>query len=927
MVVMKRALAFSGILLAALSHSAAAAPLKEVDIFYFDHDFKISFELAAGLEAAARSTDTFTIESVATEVSYTDGRRFIIGKPQDLALDELNTTTNYTKTGEADILPGGKSILVSSPDLPPAIADLIVRSLPPYFTVRKARAGLVTGITPRGRTFTAVELKTEARAIPWSYTINMTYVINAGGQKITVTESCVPMGMSGFSRDVWEKASHKDKNILVSLGLGGELMSTVTGMPADKAIARLEKFKTDIAALDAGDLRYLWEWSGKQAVPVSTGALSFICSNIEIKDAKFAELVKPYVIRELNGVRVAFISFIPSNAEQLADLNDVPVAVKDPLDMGFRSGLVEELRGRQNAKLIVAVSNPQDGAGRLLQTPGIDIVIGPKSWERSGTRREEIALEGWDRETHNAPAAFIVRDSRGIGAIELGFSENGTLETLRKRNVPLSAEDLIYDREYDLLKKQIIEYFFGSKEALLPDFRKLYKDRTQTKTQYSQLDFKNLVVSILKERTGAEIVFMKIQPFSSAIPGDIPASMVQTWLGEDDKVVKAWIPGSLIRALMPKFDFGAPPDSENGYLKYHGKDYFAVSGLEPKKRISGLPVRDAEFYLAAFPARLLRETDKYPRLKDARIAGYEKKTLNAVIIGTLEKTKKEAPAGTWEEAIKKLIENRPEHKPVWRLNLRDLSLQLSDTGVRNTENFSQVSDSRLRTDGQTHIQGSGKLFSEFYSGNMRFDSGLSADYGKITLRPRHQPRVETESMDRLLIESELKYQFLRYDGFLGPMVLGPFFNLAYDTEFTRQPGLPLRKIVRGRAGLKLFEGTYVRELYTGLVTEQEYTYDPARTKHAAEAGFGVNMLLPGTALTLIADGNYRNFARSRSDTAADLKQRLELNFKLSTKLYGDVMISPFLNFFLATDKIASGTATNIMTGFSLNYSRLFKLKR
>jgi hypothetical protein len=246
--------------------------------------------------------------------------------------------------------------------------------------------------------------------------------------------------------------------------------------------------------------------------------------------------------------------------------------------------------------------------------------------------------------------------------------------------------------------------------------------------------------------------------------------------------------------------------------------------------------------------------------------------------------------------------------------------------VRNTENFSQVSDSKLRTTGQTYIQGSGSVFSEFYRGDLRFDTGLSADYGKITLRPKGQPRLETESVDQVVLESELRYRLLRYNGFMGSLLLGPFFNLAYDTEFTRQMDLPKRKIVRSRAGMKLFEGVYLRELYTGLVTEQDYTNDPARTKYAAEAGFGLNMPLPGTALTLEADGNYRNFAESRFDTAADLKQRLELNVKLSTKLYGDITISPFFNLFLATNKIEHGTARNIMTGISLNYSRLFKLK-
>ncbi len=923
---MKRSLVLSGILLAAFACTAAAGPSKEAGIFYYDHDFRITFELSQGLELAARSTDAFKIEAAATIVSHTDGRRFILSLPQGLTLDELNATTNYSKTGEADVLLGGKSVLASAPDLSPALKDLIIRFMRPYFTVKETRADLVTGVTPLGKTFTALDLRTKAFDSRWSRTINMAYVINAGGKKTTVTEACVPLGMSGFSREVLEKTSHKDKNILISVGLGADLLATVVGLPADKAIERLEKLKTDIVTLDPEDLRYLWEWSGQQSVPVSTGALSFLCSNIETKDAKLAGQVKPYIIKELNGVRTAFISFIPSTAGQLPDLSGVPVTVNNPVDLDSRSSLVEKLRGAQNAKLVVAVLNSQEDLGRLLQTPGIDIIIGPKNWEKTGTRREKIELEDWGREIHNAPAAFIIRDSRGIGALDLEFSGDGVLKTLQPRSVPVSAEDTLYDSEDDRLKELIFQHFFGSKDFLLPDIRKIYTDLERPKLQYSQLDFKNILVSVLKEKTGAEIAFMKIRPFSSNILGDISASMLKTWLGEDDRVVKAWVPGGLIRALMPKFEFKLEQTDEDGYRKYYTGNYFAVSGLDQEHLISGLPVKDSELYLAAFPAGLLRETGKYPQLKEARIAGYEQKSLNAIIVEHLAKIKKESAGGSWEAAVKKLIDNKPARKPVWRLNLRDLSLQFSDTGVRHTENFLQVSDSRLRTTGQTFIQGSGGLFSEFYSGDMRLDTGLSANYGEITLRPKGQPGVRTESVDQILIESEVKHRLLRYHGFLGPMILGPFFTLAYDTEFNSQPGLPRRKIVRGRTGLKLFEGAYVRELYTGLVTEQTYTYAPARTRYAAEAGFALNMLLPGTALTLIADGNYRNFVASRFDTAADLKQRLELNFKVSTKLYRNVVISPFFNFFLATGKLASGTATNIMTGFSLNYSHLFKLK-
>ena len=77
---------------------------------------------------------------------------------------------------------------------------------------------------------------------------------------------------------------------------------------------------------------------------------------------------------------------------------------------------------------------------------------------------------------------------------------------------------------------------------------------------------------------------------------------------------------------------------------------------------------------------------------------------------------------------------------------------------------------------------------------------------------------------------------------------------------------------------------------------------------------------------LVPSGSYRNFSRTRFDTVSDLKQRLEINTKFSTRFYGDVMISPFLNYYAATGTVFKGTATNLMTGVSFEFSRLFKLK-
>jgi hypothetical protein len=304
------------------------------------------------------------------------------------------------------------------------------------------------------------------------------------------------------------------------------------------------------------------------------------------------------------------------------------------------------------------------------------------------------------------------------------------------------------------------------------------------------------------------------------------------------------------------------------------------------------------------------------------------KTLHEIVTGELRALKQAAKERTaWETAVKTAVANVPELRKIWRINLRSLSLQAANVGVAAPAGYASVGESRLSAVDQTRIQGSGRLVSEYYSGKFRLDSGVSADYGKVVLRPEGQPRVTAESVDQIEVESELTYRLRSFNGALGPLVIGPFAAAAYDTEFSRADPLPLRRVLRGKAGLKMFEGTNLQEFYAGLTTEQVYTYAPARTKYAAETGFRLAWPVPGTALTLLADGNYRNFARSRFDTVYDLKDRLELNAKLRTRLYGDITINPYASYFLATGKKLSGRASNLTTGFSLEYSKLFKIKR
>jgi len=378
------------------------------------------------------------------------------------------------------------------------------------------------------------------------------------------------------------------------------------------------------------------------------------------------------------------------------------------------------------------------------------------------------------------------------------------------------------------------------------------------------------------------------------------------------------VPGSFLKRILKK----RPPEPQTGDLyaasDYIGKGYYAVSGTDSSDRISGLGIQDDEMYYTAIPESELQG------LKNAEEMPSGGETVHSVVTEELTKLRDANPSrGQWENAVKNEAENIPEQRDLWRLNINGLSLYVSKYGVTGRNSgYASVGESRLSSVNQTTIRGSGNLISEYYSGKFRFDFGITADYGKVVLSS-----YTVESVDNLVFEGELRYKWRSYNGSLGPLTIGPFAAAGWETEFTKDDGVPLKRVLRGKTGLKMFEGTYLRELYFGITTEQDYAETPHYTQYAAETGYKLEYPIPGTTFTLQSNGSYRRFAKSANDTSSDLLDRLEINSKLSTRLYKDLTLDVFANYLYATGKKLSGSGDSTETGFALTYKKLFKLKR
>lgn len=902
----------------------AAAQNQAASVYYFNHNYNVSFDMAQAVEEIVHSTPSIKLQKAATSITYTNGAKFLLNGPEDLTADDLARTTDYALEGEVEVLEGGHSVLLIPQDMMETLAPKVAESMRAYFSVERVPARLLNGTSPSGIRFEVLYIPSRHEKPLWEPTVKMEHTASLYGRKILFTSLSVPTGLNGLSRKMLEEASDKKNAALLSVGVGGLLVGQILDTGPAKPLAFLKAAGTDIAALDQDDLLNFWRWSRDGGIKLSSSAPEFICSNITVSDPGLAGTVKPYAIRKIGGTTVAFISLVPFNQAVRADLAGSPFAVTDPKDDKALYTLINELRGRLKAKVIVAVSFlKRDDLGWLLGARGIDVLIGPETADTESTRKTRVEVKKWEKETHTGPALTVFPDSRCAGQIRVETGPHGELTALEALPPPEDGREPFYYREQLRMKERIIRHFLGSGDTLLPDPREL--KTAGDMFIYRIPDFFNLAAGLVRKKFSAEVSVIKVNPFSSSVLGDTPTAMVKTWLGPDEPLELFLAPGFFLNELRKKEVPGIKPEGYYSPLAYSGMDYYAISGFDSTGRIAGLPLDPQELYLTVLPAGLAAGKPFMHKREPPRGAP---KTLHEAVISGLRGIKESSPSrAEWGARVLKEAGNVPEPRNLWRINLRSLSLQMTNTEVTGPADYSLVNEARLSAVNQTQIQGSGRLFSEFYSGKFRWDTGVSADYGRTALRPRGQPRLTTESVDQLTYESQLVYRMKNYNGALGRLVIGPYASAAYDTEFSRVEQMPLRKVLRGGGGVKLFEGSIMQELSVGLTTEQVYTDTPARTQYAAEAGFRLSMPLPGTAMQLNADGNYRNFARSRFDTDSDLKQRLELNLKASTRLYGDIMISPFVSYFLAQGKKLPGSASNLTTGFALEYSRLFKIKR
>ena len=255
------------------------------------------------------------------------------------------------------------------------------------------------------------------------------------------------------------------------------------------------------------------------------------------------------------------------------------------------------------------------------------------------------------------------------------------------------------------------------------------------------------------------------------------------------------------------------------------------------------------------------------------------------------------------------------------LSVRRVGLELSQTTVHHADLYKDSPISALNADSQEFIKGVFDTALEYKKNRFQWDNSLFMEYGETKLKPAEGETTSSENADDILLSSNLEYACWEFDGFK----LGPTVRAAYDTEFVASGDAPRQNVVRGNAGLSLFDNKVIKSLYLTGVYEYDFTYSYAKnSKLAAELGWRLEYEIR-EGVKFSSNGYYREYLSYSLYEDTDLERDLSAVVRLDTNLWGDMTMGPYVQYRRARARGVDVYGSNFILGISFNYITKFGL--
>ena len=249
------------------------------------------------------------------------------------------------------------------------------------------------------------------------------------------------------------------------------------------------------------------------------------------------------------------------------------------------------------------------------------------------------------------------------------------------------------------------------------------------------------------------------------------------------------------------------------------------------------------------------------------------------------------------------------------LDIRRIGLDLSKTDVRHAADYADSPIQALKADDQEFIKGVWDTALEYKIGDLNWDNSLFMEYGKTTLKPYNGPKVINENADKVLLTSDLAWARWTW----GDLKFGPMARAAYETEFEASGDAPRQNVVRGSAGISLFDHPFIKSLYLTGVYEYDFTYsDHHVNKSAVEAGWRLEYEV-SEGVKLSTNGYYREYLSYSEYVPTDLERDFSAVGRMDTNLWGSFTLGPYVQYRRAKARGVDVYGSNFQLGISFSY--------
>jgi hypothetical protein len=255
-----------------------------------------------------------------------------------------------------------------------------------------------------------------------------------------------------------------------------------------------------------------------------------------------------------------------------------------------------------------------------------------------------------------------------------------------------------------------------------------------------------------------------------------------------------------------------------------------------------------------------------------------------------------------------------------RANLKKAALEFSSTEVKNAEQYEDSPNSRLSGDSETVTKGLFDFVLEYEQPKYQWNNSLFMEYGKTKLKPIDGPDVTSENSDKILLTSDYARKVWQY----WDADVGPFGSLGYQTEFSPNDDAPRTKTLRAKAGIKLFNGKYIKELYAAAVGEEDFTYSTTTAKSAYEIGLKAEyQLREGVKFEL--ESMFRDYLTYSSYEATDFTYELDTTARMMVDLSNNLALGPYIQYLQAKDRGSANYGSSTIIGVTLSFGNLWNL--